>query len=89
MGSYYLTYEKDAPLEENMCFETAAEVAKKWSPASWKETTKSGFRDPGEGRYQPWIATTGYLCQGGRRGGGPAQRDLPHVQQRCGGTHGL
>ena len=63
LGSYYLTYEKDAPLEENMCFETAAEVAKKVESGELEGDDKVWVRDPGEGRYQPWIATTGYLCQ--------------------------
>ena len=63
LGSYYLTYEKDAPVVEGMCFETAAEVAAKVEAGELEGDDKVWVRDPTEGRYQPWIATTGYLCQ--------------------------
>lgn len=42
LGSYYLTYEKDAPVVEEMCFETPRKWPKSSTTASWKGTTAFG-----------------------------------------------
>ena len=69
LGSYYLTYEKDAPVVEEMCFETAEEVAEKLNNGELEGDDRVWVRDPDESRYQPWIATTAYLCRDAAQAG--------------------
>ena len=88
LGSYYLTYEKDAPVVEEMCFETAEEVAEKLNNGELEGDDRVWVRDPDESRYQPWIATTAYLCRDAAQAG-TLPRESPHLPQRCGSSYGL
>ncbi|MCD8161357.1 MAG: DNA-directed RNA polymerase subunit beta' [Clostridiales bacterium] len=62
LGSYYLTFSKDRPVDEALCYETAAEAKAAMDEGSIEGDTVIWVRDPDESRYQPWIRTTGYLA---------------------------
>ncbi|MCD8143379.1 MAG: DNA-directed RNA polymerase subunit beta', partial [Clostridiales bacterium] len=62
LGSYYLTFSKDRPVDKALCYETAAEAKEAMDEGSIEGDTVIWVRDPDESRYQPWIKTTGYLA---------------------------
>ncbi len=64
LGSYYLTYEKDPPVDQERCFQTAQEAVQ-----AMEEGRIAGdefiWVHEGEDskRYQPWRRTNAFLCQ--------------------------
>ncbi|MCD8341225.1 MAG: DNA-directed RNA polymerase subunit beta' [Clostridiales bacterium] len=62
LGSYYLTFSKDRPVDEALCYQTAAEAKEAMDEGSIEGDTIIWVHDPDESRYQPWIRTTGYLA---------------------------
>ncbi|MCD7918679.1 MAG: DNA-directed RNA polymerase subunit beta' [Clostridiales bacterium] len=62
LGSYYLTFSKDRPVDNALCYETAAEAKAAMDEGSIEGDTVIWVHDPDESRYQPWIKTTGYLA---------------------------
>ena len=63
LGSYYLTYEQDLPVDESKCYETAADAVEAMESGAIAGDDWIWVRDPDTSRYQPWIRTTGFLCQ--------------------------
>ncbi|MCC8065342.1 MAG: DNA-directed RNA polymerase subunit beta', partial [Clostridiales bacterium] len=62
LGSYYLTFSKDRPVDQALCYATAAEAKEAMDEGSIEGDTIIWVHDPDESRYQPWIKTTGYLA---------------------------
>ena len=60
LGSYYLTYERDAANDPERTYATSAEAASAVESGAIEASSRIWVRDEENGRY---IATTGYLAQ--------------------------
>ena len=63
LGSYYLTYEKYAPNDPALSFDTCAEAVEAMEDGTIEGDTEIWIRDDEHGRYTPYICTTGYLAR--------------------------
>ncbi len=78
LGSYYLTYEKDPLVDEERCYETAADAVAALEAGDITGDEWIWVHDPDPKRYQPWIRTNAFLCQDAVAAG-----TLPREVYRC------
>ena len=63
LGSYYLTYEQDPPVDESKCYQTAADAVAALEAGQIAGDEIIWVHDTDEKRYQPWRRTNAFLCQ--------------------------